>query len=234
MSFDRVLPNPAALRYETPQVSLPRPSNLLDHKIMNEPLPPPMTQPDAAACRYADLRPDGGSSTTPLARSKGPVGNLEPLPIINGTRPPGPMIETKDLAFRDRSSISSAGSPIKPAFKDGPEQFCLCQPDPKIPRPRNAFILYRQHYQALVAAHNPGLANPDISKIIGKQWRSLSEEEKNKWRALAEVRYSNRPSSPQRLTRSFRKRKPAITNSTPGTAINHVALAAMAAPATQH
>lgn len=36
-------------------------------------------------------------------------------------------------------------------------------------------------------AHNPGMANPDISKIIGVQWRNLSEEEKAKWKALAEV-----------------------------------------------
>ena len=54
--------------------------------------------------------------------------------------------------------------------------------------PQNlAFILYRQHYQAMVVAHNPGLANPEISKIIGEQWRSLSEDDKSKWKALAEV-----------------------------------------------
>ena len=52
-----------------------------------------------------------------------------------------------------------------------------------------AFILYRQHYQATVVAHNPGMANPDISKIIGVQWRNLSEEEKAKWKALAEVSF---------------------------------------------
>lgn len=51
-----------------------------------------------------------------------------------------------------------------------------------------AFILYRQHYQAMVVAHNPGLANPEISKIIGEQWRSLSEDDKSNWKALAEVR----------------------------------------------
>lgn len=50
-----------------------------------------------------------------------------------------------------------------------------------------AFILYRQHHQAAVVAQNPGLANPDISKIIGEQWRALSEDAKNEWRALAEV-----------------------------------------------
>lgn len=132
-------------------------------------------------------------------------------------------------------------------------QFCLCQPDPKIPRPRNgksilsappdlgksfsivsfdlempgqicrtlvnmanvvkAFILYRQHYQAMVVAHNPGLANPEISKIIGEQWRSLSEDDKSKWKALAEVRQPPLCLT-QTLTRP-RKKKLVISSSTP-------------------
>jgi HMG box factor, other len=49
-----------------------------------------------------------------------------------------------------------------------------------------AFILYRQHYQAQVAAQHPGLANPEISKLIGEQWREQSEEVKNSWKRLAE------------------------------------------------
>lgn len=54
----------------------------------------------------------------------------------------------------------------------------------------SAFILYRQHYQASVVSQNPGMANPEISKIIGEQWRQLSEDEKAKWKALAEVSIS--------------------------------------------
>jgi HMG box factor len=38
-----------------------------------------------------------------------------------------------------------------------------------------------------VVAQNPGLANPDISKIIGEQWRRLPQETKDEWKALAEV-----------------------------------------------
>lgn len=49
-----------------------------------------------------------------------------------------------------------------------------------------AFILYRQHHQANVVAQNPGLANPEISKIIGEQWQNQPPEVKNKWKALAE------------------------------------------------
>lgn len=50
-----------------------------------------------------------------------------------------------------------------------------------------AFILYRQHYQGAVVQQNPGLANPEISKIIGEQWRALPADSKDQWKALAEV-----------------------------------------------
>ena len=50
-----------------------------------------------------------------------------------------------------------------------------------------AFILYRQHYQAAVVAQNPGLANPEISKVIGEQWRDSPPEVKKHWKSLADV-----------------------------------------------
>ncbi|RYP81657.1 hypothetical protein DL769_001889 [Monosporascus sp. CRB-8-3] len=68
----------------------------------------------------------------------------------------------------------------------GRELICLCTKAPKVPRPRNAFILYRQHHQAAVAAAHPGLANPEISKLIGEQWREQPEDVKNSWKRLAE------------------------------------------------
>ncbi len=49
-----------------------------------------------------------------------------------------------------------------------------------------AFILYRQHHQGQVAQNNPGLANPEISKIIGELWREEPEERKGDWKRLAE------------------------------------------------
>lgn len=50
-----------------------------------------------------------------------------------------------------------------------------------------AFILYRQHHQAQVAAQNPTLSNPDISRIIGDKWKDEPENVKSEWKALAEA-----------------------------------------------
>ncbi|KAI9841347.1 MAG: hypothetical protein M1838_003612 [Thelocarpon superellum] len=85
------------------------------------------------------------------------------------------------------SSAPSTGSSA-PRSGDSVGSVCLCPPEPKIPRPRNAFMLYRQHFQASVVAQNPGLANPEISKIIGRQWREEVQEVKDSWDQLADVR----------------------------------------------
>lgn len=37
-----------------------------------------------------------------------------------------------------------------------------------------------------MVVQHPGLTNPDISKVIGIQWRNQSQETKNEWKALAE------------------------------------------------
>ncbi|KAJ5637711.1 hypothetical protein N7490_007590 [Penicillium lividum] len=192
MSFDRVLPAPAGLHYDNTQV---RSSDLLDHKIMSD-LPkshgPLVYRPDSF--KYADLRhdiPHAHHQMTVLNQEKvpgpRPDQNDPMMPMANAhsnlmTREPGPVVSTKEVSRS--SSSSGSASPVRSAKER--DTFCLCQPDPKVPRPRNAFILYRQHYQATVVAHNPGMANPDISKIIGVQWRNLSEEEKSKWKTLAE------------------------------------------------
>ena len=39
-----------------------------------------------------------------------------------------------------------------------------------------------------MVTQNPGLANPEISKIIGDHWRTSSVETKAHWKGLAEVK----------------------------------------------
>ncbi|KAL3464088.1 hypothetical protein BJX64DRAFT_103220 [Aspergillus heterothallicus] len=196
MSYDRVLPKPAALHYDSPQGSLPRPSsNLLEHKIMNDDIamaehrPEPVPTP---TYRYSETLPK--VNLLSLHRSRVGGNQAPPSPPTPLEAPkPTTTLTSKVIPYRDQSSVSersSSSSPVKSAAPTGPRdsatQFCLCQPDPKIPRPRNAFILYRQHYQAAVVAQNPGLANPEISKIIGEQWRKLPQATKDEWKNLAE------------------------------------------------
>ncbi|KAI1813053.1 hypothetical protein GGS20DRAFT_577901 [Poronia punctata] len=66
------------------------------------------------------------------------------------------------------------------------ELICLCPKAPKVPRPRNAFILYRQSWQSQIAKQHPGLANPEISKLIGEKWHDEPEHEKAYWKNEAE------------------------------------------------
>ncbi|QLQ80509.1 hypothetical protein HG537_0D05090 [Torulaspora globosa] len=62
-----------------------------------------------------------------------------------------------------------------------------------IPRPRNAFILFRQHlHQSLFSEHKASLNslgsfknNSLVSREIGKRWKALSPEEKKYWQDLA-------------------------------------------------
>lgn len=66
---------------------------------------------------------------------------------------------------------------------------CTCkQNDSKrIPRPRNAFILFRQkHHLALIEEGNQVKSNPEVSKELGRRWRALDPAEKDYWNNLAE------------------------------------------------
>jgi hypothetical protein len=81
----------------------------------------------------------------------------------------------------------------------------------------------------MVVAHNPGLANPEISKIIGEQWRSLSEDDKSKWRALAEVSYIDiLPYYRCNPDNYHRKKKLVISSSIPTTDISLGGMVGMA------
>lgn len=50
-----------------------------------------------------------------------------------------------------------------------------------------AFILYRSHHNAAVAARYKGVSNPRISEIIGKMWHDASGIERQRWKDYAEV-----------------------------------------------
>ncbi|TVY90076.1 Repressor of filamentous growth, partial [Lachnellula willkommii] len=144
-----------------------------------------LSAPGSPVSFSADSSRRGSLRTRPEKSSEPPTPNS---PRTRSTRKRAASL---DLVGATRTKIgdlalNSASTPTPSAPNQTREQVCLCQPDPKIPRPRNAFILYRQHYQAQVVAQHPGLANPEISKIIGEQWREQAPEVKSEWKRLAE------------------------------------------------
>ena len=89
--------------------------------------------------------------------------------------------------FHDQETVLAPDSYMFPASHSfttaTPFNLCLISDNSSA-----AFILYRQHHQQAVVAQNPGLANPEISKIIGDHWRNSSIENKEHWKLLADVR----------------------------------------------
>lgn len=76
--------------------------------------------------------------------------------------------------------------------RDTPDK-CTCKSNPnRIPRPRNAFILFRQKYHQSVLDESPeAKTNPDVSRELGRRWRQLPPEERNHWVTLAEEEKKN-------------------------------------------
>ncbi|OJD23573.1 hypothetical protein ACJ73_05072 [Blastomyces percursus] len=187
MSWDRVLPKPPALHYDPTRRDFPtRTSTPVDHQIMIEKF---SQIADKESCHQSV-----GLESRALAASflGAPIPSPETSmlaevpPLISPIARKRPCSLITFEAARQERSASSSSSKSTSSKESYSLQFCLCQPDPKIPRPRNAFILFRQHFQASVVAQNPGLANPEISKIIGEKWRTLPTESKQEWKNLAE------------------------------------------------
>lgn len=55
----------------------------------------------------------------------------------------------------------------------------------KIPRPPNAFIIYRAQFHSHMKQRNPEMHNNEISKVLGKQWKDEPDHVKDKYRKMA-------------------------------------------------
>jgi hypothetical protein len=51
--------------------------------------------------------------------------------------------------------------------------------------PVSAYMLFCNAKRAEVKGKNPGAGIPEQGKLLGEQWRKLSEGEKEKWKAKA-------------------------------------------------
>lgn len=90
-------------------------------------------------------------------------------------------------------SGGSTSNYITSNLPNGNTEKCTCKSNSnRIPRPRNAFILFRQKYhQSVLDEGNVIRTNPEVSRELGRRWRSLSSEEKEHWNNLAEEEKKN-------------------------------------------
>lgn len=145
MSFDRVLPRPPAL-FDDATTRIHRPtSSLLEHKIMNR----DNHMPRSPISLQHKLNTNGSMSdscSTAMSQMKLSSINREKMAENGHIQPgafPSPRTPSRtsndsiiDMPMRDRSASGSPTTKLE-AAKEAASQFCLCQPDPKIPRPRN-------------------------------------------------------------------------------------------------
>lgn len=112
---------------------------------------------------------------------------------------------SEDLFSNHGSQLSSVNTTPASSFsgKSGfPNQDIMAQPivnkctcksnANRIPRPRNAFILFRQkHHQSVLEEGTVIKTNPEVSRELGRRWRALSTEERERWNQLAEEEKTN-------------------------------------------
>ncbi|KAL7922946.1 hypothetical protein ACQKWADRAFT_326297 [Trichoderma austrokoningii] len=123
------------------------------------------------------------------------------------TRPPPAPLDTPETN-RSAESQPGVGTSTAAMQADGIRDIiCVCPPEAKIPRPRNAFILYRQHHHTQVTAANPRLSNPQISKIIAAKWKNEGTAIRDYWKDAAEEEKSrHREQNPDYQYRPRRKK----------------------------
>ncbi|KAI6780589.1 MAT1-2-1 like protein [Emericellopsis cladophorae] len=67
-----------------------------------------------------------------------------------------------------------------------PESIAKKMKEKKIPRPPNAYILYRKERHHSVKNANPGISNNEISQVLGAAWNRESPEIRNKYKKMSD------------------------------------------------
>ncbi|KAI9785633.1 MAG: Transcription factor Sox-2 [Peltula sp. TS41687] len=96
----------------------------------------------------------------------------------------------------------------------------------KVPRPPNAFILYRQQHHPLLKNASPRMHNNEISIILGNQWKAEDEATKLRYRDMARAlkeqhgkdhpQYQYQPRKPSEKKRRMARGKVAGTGNSSG------------------
>lgn len=102
-------------------------------------------------------------------------------------------LESYSNALHIGSNSSSNSYPNNGPMIPISTEKCTCRSNVnRIPRPRNAFILFRQKYhQSVLDEGSVFRTNPEVSRELGRRWRNLSVPEKDYWNNLADEEKQN-------------------------------------------
>lgn len=91
------------------------------------------------------------------------------------------------MSFSSPQPSASSRSSVTPAPDDKPAGKLGCRGGKSaVRRPPNAFILYRKDRHPVLRQADPGMHNNDISRKVGKEWKSQSGAVQTAYRARAE------------------------------------------------
>ncbi|EGV62205.1 slightly ste11-like protein [Yamadazyma tenuis] len=133
----------------------------------------------------------------PTAAGPAATSQLQPNGSISGQSVSGDSelfstagSQTSTAHTTPASSFSGSSSGSGQYYGEGK---CSCKSNAnRIPRPRNAFILFRQKYHQSVLDEGSVIrTNPEVSRELGRRWRALPNEERDHWNKLAEEEKTN-------------------------------------------
>lgn len=98
----------------------------------------------------------------------------------------------------------------------------------RVKRPMNCFMLWSRDRRRIIAQENPKMHNSEISKLLGVEWRSLSETDKRRFKeeaewlsALHKVKYPNYKYCPRRKSKNVIKKNHPLSAGQIMTPVNH-------------
>lgn len=92
---------------------------------------------------------------------------------------------TGSVETSEMSKFCNPASSVEASANDSGVSIRMPEKKTKVPRPPNAFILYRAKHHPTLKSEQPTLKNNDISVILGRRWKNETENVKNEFRAMA-------------------------------------------------
>ncbi|KAG8671786.1 hypothetical protein FPOAC2_05146 [Fusarium poae] len=88
----------------------------------------------------------------------------------------------RDLVADGGMLLTAPGAP-ETIYAQRPE---LSIPRPRIPRPPNAYILYRKERHQIVKGKRPGITNNEISQVLGRCWNAETPDVRRYYKKKAD------------------------------------------------